>query len=327
MQVTHNQDGTVKVSILITCYNLQYFIKEAIVSLLQQQCNFNFEIIVVDDASSDDSKQVIAGIADPRVQFINLDKNVGAPAAINLAWARARGEYMCRFDGDDKWHPSYLQQAADTLDRNPGAVLVHTDVVFIDEHGNITSEKNNIDRPAALKPVDNEFACILEKYYINAPAIMARKSAWDKVLPWQERFRPGLGDWYCTLLMLENHTSCFIDAPLACYRIHTSNMHRAMIKDRSAEANTAWILDFFRNRKNAVSRQKWKDIYFAQFRHLAFAYFFHGMDADARRCLNRAISYRPSALLVPSFFRIWIASFIGKKWYNQAKSVFLSKKK
>lgn len=317
-----HQDVPVKVSILITCYNLQHFIEEAIVSLLQQQCNFNFEIIVVDDASADNSKQVIAGIKDPRVHFINLDKNVGAPAAINLAWAKARGEYLCRFDGDDKWQPSYLQQAADALDSHPEAVLVHTDVTFIDEHGNITSEKNNIERPAALKPVDNEFSCILKKYYINAPAIMARKSAWDRVLPWQERFRPGLGDWYCTLLMLENHVSCFINKPLAFYRIHTSNMHRAMIRDRSAEANTIWILDFFRSRKNTISAEEWKDIYFTQHRHLAFAYFFHGMDADARRCLNRAISYRPAALLTPSFFRIWIAALIGKKWYNKAKSLF-----
>ncbi len=321
-----NNDATVKVSILITCYNLQNFIEEAILSLLQQQCHFNYEIIVVDDASTDNSKQVIAGITDPRLHFINLDKNVGAPAAINLAWAKARGEYMCRFDGDDKWHPSYLQEAAKVLDENPDAVLVHTDVSFIDEHGRITSEKNNIDRPAALKPLDNEFAGILEKYYINAPAIMARKSAWDKVLPWQERFRPGLGDWFCTLLMLEQQASFFINQPLAYYRIHTSNMHRAMIKDRSAETNTVWILDFFRNRKNAISPAQWKHIYFAQNRHLAFAYFFHGMDADTLRCLNRAVSYQPSALLTPSFFRIWVASFIGKKWYNKAKSLFSSKK-
>ncbi len=319
--------GDIKVSIILTCYNLQHFIRDAIDSLLQQQCDFNYEIIVVDDASTDNSKKVIKDITDPRVHFISLDENVGAPGAINLAWAKACGEYMCRFDGDDKWYREYLQEAADALDKYTEAVLVHTDVSFIDEAGNITKEKNNIQRPSLLKFIDNEFAGILEKYYINAAAIMARKSAWDKVLPWQERFRPGLGDWFCTLLMLENHVSCFIDKPLAYYRIHTSNMHRAMIKDKSAEINTLWILDFFKNHNNSIVKMDWNKIYFEQNKHLGFAYYFHGMDKDARRNLNRAMRYRPMAFFNLSFTRIWLASIVGKKRYDSAKSVFFSFKK
>jgi glycosyltransferase involved in cell wall biosynthesis len=323
--MTANEEK-IKVSIIITCYNLQYFVQEAIGSLLDQVCDFAYEIIVVDDASTDNSREVIAGIQDPRVKLIALEKNAGAPQAINIGFAQASGEYLCRFDADDKWYPNYLQKAAALLDANPGIVLVHTDVSFIDEHGRITSERNNIKRPASLQAADHEFAHILSSYYINAPAIMARKSAWDSVMPWPERFRPGLGDWFLTLCMLENSRSYFINEPLAYYRIHTTNMHRAMIKNRSAEANTAYILDYFQNRTNGITPAQWKRIRFEQSKHLGFAYFFHGMDKDAGRCLSKAIQYNPAVLANTGFMRIWLACIIGQKTYNRMKSFFLRRK-
>lgn len=315
-----------KVSIIITCYNLQHFIKDAVESLLRQQCDFDFEIILIDDASTDQSREVISAIQDPRLKTIFLEKNVGAAAAINIAFEKCTGEYLCRFDGDDKWYPTYLQKAARILDNHPEVVLVHTDVSFINEHHQVTSEKNNINRPQHLQQIDNEFKSILHTYYINAPAIMARKSAWDKVMPWGEQFRAGLGDWFITLQMLEKNLSCFISEPLAYYRIHSTNMHRSMIKNGIAEKNTLWILDYFRRRDNGVQPAEWRNIYFNQNRNLGFAYFAHDMSADARRCLGRALQYKPSALADMQFFRIWVASFIGKKTYTRAKERLLFKK-
>lgn len=315
-----------KVSIIITCYNLQHFIKDAIESLLNQQCNFDFEIVLIDDASTDSSRDVIRQINDARLKTIFLEKNVGAAAAINIAFEKCTGQYLCRFDGDDKWYPTYLQKAADVLDKSPDVVLVHTDVSFINEHHQVTSEKNNIPRPSQLAPAANEFKSILHTYYINAPAIMARKSAWDKVMPWGEQFRAGLGDWFMTLQMLEKNLSYFINEPLAYYRIHSTNMHRSMIKNGIAEKNTFWILDHFRKRDNGVTAAEWRDIYYSQSRNLGFAYFTHDMSVDARRCLNRAIKYKPSALADMQFFRIWIASFIGKKNYTRAKERLLFRK-
>jgi glycosyltransferase involved in cell wall biosynthesis len=316
-------EESVKVSIIITCYNLENYVKDAITSLLNQVCNFSFEIIVIDDASTDRSKEVIAAIKDPRIQFISLDKNVGAAEAINICFSKATGKYVCRFDADDKWYPHYLQKAADILDNNPDIVLVHSDVTYIDQHDNITSTKNNINRPVTLKAADFEFEHILLQYYINAPAIMARKSQWDAVMPWPERFKQGLGDWFLTLCMLEKNKSYFIDEPLAYYRIHTSNMHRAMVRNKTAEINTAWILDFFQNRKNGISKTKWNHIRFEQNKQLGFAYFFHDMNQDAARCLTRAVKLKPAALVDMQFFRIWLACHIGKKTYNKLKSYFV----
>lgn len=317
-----SEGDRVKVSIIITCYNLENYVQDAITSLLNQVCNFRYEIIIIDDSSTDRSKEVIAAIKDPRIQFISLDKNVGAAEAINICFGKATGEYVCRFDADDKWYPNYLQRAVDILDKNPDVVLVHSDVTFIDENNNITSVKNNVKRPLTLQAADYEFEHILLKYYINAPAIMARKSQWDAVMPWPERFRKGLGDWFLTLCMLEKNKSYFIDEPLAYYRIHTSNMHRAMIRNGSAEINTQWILDFFQKRENGPSKTTWNRIRFEQNKQLGFAYFFHDMDREATRSLSRALKCKPSALADLQFFRIWLACLIGKKTYNKLKSYF-----
>jgi glycosyltransferase involved in cell wall biosynthesis len=311
----------VKVSIIITCYNLQQYIEEAIVSLLQQKCDFSFEIIVIDDASTDQSREVISRIGDPRIQFVPLPQNVGAAQAINIGFSRASGEYVCRFDGDDKWYPDYLQQAAGILDAFPDVVLVHTDVSFIDGAGKMLSNANNINRPANLQPADYEFVHILKQYYMNAPAIMARRTVWDAVLPWPERFRTGLGDWFLALSMVEGKKSYFINRPLAYYRIHTSNMHRAMIRDKSGEANTAWILDYFKNRHNGVTPGMWQSIYFEHYKRLGYAYFGQNMDKDAARCLRKAMRYNPKGLFDFELAKIWMASVIGKARYDKMKAL------
>src|SRR5688572_28603078 len=87
-----------KVSIIVTNYNLERFVGDAIQSLLNQQCNFEYEIIIIDDASTDGSKRIIGEMSDPRIQFVPLYKNVGAPDAINIGFSKASGDYICRFD-------------------------------------------------------------------------------------------------------------------------------------------------------------------------------------------------------------------------------------
>jgi len=313
-----NQDP--KVSIIITCYNLERYIGEAIDSLLAQDSDFPFEVIVVDDASKDSSPGIIRSYTDPRIRPILLKENVGAASAINLAWKEAKGEYLCRFDGDDKWSPSYLSRAAAILDADNEVVLVHSDVAFIDGNGVVTSPSGNIARPTGLNAKDHEFKHILANYYINAPAIMARKTSWDAVLPWPEQFREGLGDWFCTLRMLDGHYSCFINEPLAYYRIHQTNMHRTMVVNGAGERNTRIILNHFQNAEG-ITTTEWKQIRFRQFSHLGFSYFGAGMSSQASRCLSEAIRYQPTALLKPSFLRIYIASLIGKERYERIKSV------
>ena len=310
-----------KVSIVITCFNLDRYIGRAIRSLLAQDCEFEYEIIVIDDASTDRSVEVIKTfLSDDRVRLMALEENLGAAAAINLGWREARGEYFCRFDGDDAWYPEYLRMAADVLDRNADVVLVHTDVSFMDSNDVVTSERNNISRSGRLSPKDLEFKEILKRYYINAPAIMARKSSWDKVLPWPEEFRDGLGDWFCTLQMIENEFSYFIDRPLAYYRIHQTNMHRSMILNGAAERNMERVFLFFQDRKQ-ISPSNWNEIRFTHYRHLGFSYYAAGMHNEANRSLSKAVKHNPTAFFYMEFMRILFATKVGSERYERFKGI------
>ena len=310
-----------RVSIIITCYNLGNYINDAIQSLLNQNCGFDFEIIVIDDASTDNSKNIINSITDSRIKKYFLPENVGAAQAINQGFSHAKGEYICRFDADDKWYPDYLQKAVNALDKNQTAALVHTDVTLIDQNNVLTSLSNNIDRPKKLLSLDYEFESILEKYYINAPTIMGRRESWLKYLPWDERFRKGMGDWYYSLLMLENNPSYFIDEPLAYYRIHNSNMHRSMVTDKTAEKNMLFILDFFSKRLNEISSKKRRKIYYEWNKRLGLAYFSNDMKQDAKRCFKRAFKNNVTSIISDAeFAKIWFGTMIGKKTYEKAKS-------
>lgn len=98
-------------SVVIPAYNQARFLADAINSVLRQTCQ-DFEILVVNDAATDDTAQVIAGFTDPRVRRIDHVENRGLPAARNSGMRAARGELIALLDADDYFHPRKLEQHA-----------------------------------------------------------------------------------------------------------------------------------------------------------------------------------------------------------------------
>ena len=97
------------VSVIIPVYNSEKYVKEAIDSVLKQTYQ-NFEIIVVDDCSTDNSCQIIKKIDDQRIRLIKLDKNSGVAVARNIAIENAKGQYIAFLDSDDIWLEDKLLQ-------------------------------------------------------------------------------------------------------------------------------------------------------------------------------------------------------------------------
>ena len=311
------------ISIILTCYNLEHYIGDAIMSLLNQDFNRPYEIIVIDDASSDGSAQVIKAMEDDRLVKVFFPVNKGAAEAINHGFLIAKGIYICRFDGDDKWYPGYLKTMAALLDENPDVGIVHSDCTLINSAGEITQLRGNVNRPKELPAKCNEFRYLVKSYYMNAPTMMIRREAWDCALPWQERFRTGMGDWYNSLLMTTKYDSFYVNEPMAYYRVHATNMHRAYIKDRTGETNAGYVLGYFyKNRNDAFKEQEWRQIFSSWYKDLGLAYFNHSMATDARRCFRKALSYNKTLITNAEFVRFFFAAFIGKGRYDKLKSVF-----
>lgn len=134
------QSNTIKITVFMAAYNAAAFISESIESILQQTYT-NFELLIVDDGSTDDTIDIILGIQDPRVRLIQNESNRGLPFTRNVALKEARGEFLAILDSDDIATPDRLEiQLQHFLDRPELAVLGGRAYV-IDDQGMRTGEE------------------------------------------------------------------------------------------------------------------------------------------------------------------------------------------
>src|SRR5260221_2437233 len=122
----------IEVSVVIPAYNAAHFLPRALTSVLRQTRQPS-EIIVVDDGSGDDTRDVAAAYA-PKVTYF-WQKNAGASAARNYAVKRANGKWIAFLDADDAWRPDKLERQMEGLQRQPDAVLAYSDYTIVPEDG------------------------------------------------------------------------------------------------------------------------------------------------------------------------------------------------
>jgi glycosyltransferase involved in cell wall biosynthesis len=123
-----------RVSVVMPSYNHERFVVESINSVLDQTMG-DFELIVVDDGSPDDSLRAIASVSDPRIRVYSFPVNQGAAAAHNFALQQARGEFIALINSDDMWEPGKLERQLQVFEARPELGGVFTGVRFIDERG------------------------------------------------------------------------------------------------------------------------------------------------------------------------------------------------
>ena len=204
----------VKVSVIIPCYNYACYLTEAVESVINQTYK-NFEIIIVNDGSTDNTKQVAEGLIkqypDYAIEVINQE-NKGVVAARNIGVKKAKGQYILCLDADDKIEPTYLEKTVKVLDTDPEVGFVYTWIHQIGEVDRIIKQDPawGLDR---LKTGIN---------HIHSATIF-RKKAWQEV----EGFNPNmLGcedlDFWISILE-KGYKGKLIEEPLTYYRIHKSS--------------------------------------------------------------------------------------------------------
>lgn len=123
-----------KISVIIPTYNREQMIKEAIESVLSQTYK-DFEIIVVDDGSTDNTKKVLGPYKD-KIKYLRRE-NKGAAAARNTGIKHARGKYIGFLDSDDLWRPTKLEKQVEILDKYKDISVVYSNFIKIDENNRI----------------------------------------------------------------------------------------------------------------------------------------------------------------------------------------------
>ena len=124
-----------KVSIIIPAYNRAHLIGATLRSALRQTYR-DYEIVVIDDGSTDDTESVIRAIA-PDARYIS-QANVGIPEVLNVCVRAAAGEYIAFLGSDDALAPKALEKQAAVLDANPNVGIVHGQAWLMDEQGRLT---------------------------------------------------------------------------------------------------------------------------------------------------------------------------------------------
>ena len=125
------------VSIIMPVYNDESCLLSSIPSVLAQTYQ-NWELLVIDDCSKDDSGEVIKRYAsqDPRIRPFKTDKPSGSPTfPRNIGIENARGRYIAFLDSDDQWLPTKLEHQVDLIERNADAVMVFSNYLMMDEDG------------------------------------------------------------------------------------------------------------------------------------------------------------------------------------------------
>jgi glycosyltransferase involved in cell wall biosynthesis len=172
------------VSVICLCHNHERFLPEAIESVRKQTYD-NLEIIVVDDASTDGSKEQIRGILqqDPSISFLSLSENLGNCAAFNAGLALARGEFVVDFSTDDVMMPDRITEQVrlfHSLDETYGVVF--TDVEYINEAGEHLYYHYEYLRKKRLInsiPQGDVYADILSTYFVSSPSMLVRRNVFD----------------------------------------------------------------------------------------------------------------------------------------------------
>jgi glycosyltransferase involved in cell wall biosynthesis len=125
----------VMVSVIIPAFNYGRYLGSALESILAQTYE-DFEIIIVDDGSTDNTLEVVRGFTDPRIKYI-YQENKGLPGARNTGIKAAQGKYIAFLDADDLWHPCKLEKQVSFLERNDNVGVVYTGASYVNTEGEL----------------------------------------------------------------------------------------------------------------------------------------------------------------------------------------------
>ena len=123
-----------KVTVLMPVYNREKYLREAIDSILSQTFT-DFEFLIVDDGSTDNSLEIINSYSDSRIRLIRNSANLGISKSLNIGLSESLGDYVARMDSDDISLPNRLQEQIEFLNQNPDITVLGSHMNFIDMHG------------------------------------------------------------------------------------------------------------------------------------------------------------------------------------------------
>lgn len=237
------------ISVLIPLYNKSQSIATTISSVLSQTYT-EFEVIVVDDGSTDGSGDVVLTIDDDRIKYFKKE-NGGVSSARNYGIEKAQNELIALLDGDDLWEPTFLEEMLSLIELTPDAALWGAGYKIQE------AETETVDLCIDIGYkgyVDNYFSVACHNTLFTSSSVIMRKSVVKNIGGYDESLTRGedIDLWFRIAL---KYRVAFYNIPLAIYRWQTEN--RAMHKMIDKKKCLIWNLDRFEEEEKSNSHFKY----------------------------------------------------------------------
>jgi glycosyltransferase involved in cell wall biosynthesis len=291
-----------KVSVVIPSYNRARYLRRAIQSVLDQTFK-DFEIIVVDDASTDETPQIVEAFRNPTIRYFRHDTNQREARSRNPGVQNAVGEYIAFLDDDDSWLPQKLALQVDLFDKSPSKLgAVYCSSLEVDgETGRVLSKWNAQKR-------GNIFRDLSEVNWIGIPSVIVlRRQCFDTLGLFDEQIEFGL-DFDMWIRVARAYEYDFISEPLvlrSIYHKRLSTNYELVLK--GAESMLRKYGDYFSLNRKCYSRR---------FLHLGVLYCYSGHIRTARISFLKAIRFNP--LEIRNYYNFAL-SLLGTESYKKIK--------
>jgi glycosyltransferase involved in cell wall biosynthesis len=313
-------DQASKVSVCIPTYNRANLLREAMKSVLAQTFD-DFELIVRDNASEDDTESVVKSFSDKRIRYFKNPQNLGHRANWNSCLRVARGNYIATLSDDDMMLPENLAKKVEVLRRNPQVGLVHSKYHLIDQEGRIIEYDTNWghgpDRTLdALERPEDLLTAFLNT--INLPTVLFRRACYERLGGFSDQIEFAY-DWEYWMRIAIYYDVAFLAQPLVKWRIHSGSMTKTCVRNPVVQLreDLAAKREVFRRHVYAIprgrelKREMWRNMARRIF-HAAQTMLEDGWgEAEARTFVLKMCLLYPGMLYERSLRKILLKSLLG----------------
>ena len=230
------------VSVICLCHNQKEFVAEAIRSVWSQSYE-NTELIIVDDGSTDGSKEeIIQTIGEKNIQFINIPSSIGNCAAFNRGLEKSKGSFIIDLAADDLLLPARIEVGINDFANASSTAGVHfSDAFLIEENGNLlgTHYRRNPDGQIQIDvPSGNIYRELIQKYFISPPTMMTKREVFDNLNGYDESLN--FEDFDFWIRSSRNFKYLFNKAPLVKKRDVKNSLGKRQSKFRNEYLKTTF---------------------------------------------------------------------------------------
>ena len=236
-------------SVIIPLYNKAPYVRKTVESVLGQTMG-NYELIIIDNGSSDSSSEIVAGFTDPRIRMVRLEENVGVSNARNKGVALSTAPYITFLDADDWWEPTFLEEMAALIERHPDAGIYGTGYYIV---------KNGKKRVAPIG-VEEGFAegeinyCRVYAKTLCMPLTSITVAMPRVVFDESGGFKPHLKlgeDFDLWVRIAMKHKVVFLNKPLSNYNQDVDVTYRGTHHLRDPKEHMLWNLSYLESEEKA----------------------------------------------------------------------------